>query len=123
MGIGAADLAIVAIYLLGMVALGVWLGRGTRNAADYLLGSRDLPWPALLISIVATETKFILVEGNYLLLDEEPWSRLAPLFDFSSFVDVPPASGPGPFVFKSRARRAPNVFRTLTTDSPVIVRL
>ncbi|RUU86076.1 nucleoside triphosphate hydrolase [Mesorhizobium sp. M7A.F.Ca.MR.176.00.0.0] len=40
-------------------------------------------------SIVATQTKFILVEGNYLLLDEEPWSRLAPLFDFSIFVDVP----------------------------------
>ena len=40
-------------------------------------------------SIVATETKFILVEGNYLLLDEEPWSRLASLFDFSIFVDVP----------------------------------
>lgn len=40
-------------------------------------------------SIIATETKFILVEGNYLLLDEEPWSRLAPLFDFSIFVDVP----------------------------------
>lgn len=40
-------------------------------------------------AIVATKTKFILVEGNYLLLDEEPWSRLAPLFDFSIFVDVP----------------------------------
>lgn len=40
-------------------------------------------------AIVSTETKFILVEGNYLLLDEEPWSRLAPLFDFSIFVDVP----------------------------------
>ncbi|MER8576024.1 nucleoside triphosphate hydrolase [Mesorhizobium sp. M1338] len=40
-------------------------------------------------SIIPTETKFILVEGNYLLLDEEPWSRLAPLFDFSIFVDVP----------------------------------
>ncbi|WP_421915278.1 nucleoside triphosphate hydrolase [Mesorhizobium sp.] len=40
-------------------------------------------------AIVSTSTKFILVEGNYLLLDEEPWSRLAPLFDFSIFVDVP----------------------------------
>ncbi|RWH37802.1 nucleoside triphosphate hydrolase [Mesorhizobium sp.] len=39
-------------------------------------------------SIIAADTKFILVEGNYLLLDEEPWSRLAPLFDFSIFVDV-----------------------------------
>ena len=33
--------------------------------------------------------KFILVEGNYLLLDEEPWSALCGLFDFSIFVDVP----------------------------------
>jgi pantothenate kinase len=40
-------------------------------------------------AIVSAGTKFILVEGNYLLLDEEPWSRLAPLFDFSIFVDVP----------------------------------
>ncbi|MER8365614.1 nucleoside triphosphate hydrolase [Mesorhizobium sp. M1348] len=42
-------------------------------------------------AIIAAETKFILVEGNYLLLDEEPWTRLAPLFDFSIFVDVPRA--------------------------------
>ncbi|MBD0413687.1 nucleoside triphosphate hydrolase [Oryzicola mucosus] len=41
--------------------------------------------------IVASDAKFILVEGNYLLLDEDPWRRLAPLFDFSIFVDVPRA--------------------------------
>lgn len=39
-------------------------------------------------AIVARETRFVLVEGNYLLLGEEPWSRLAPLFDFSVFLDV-----------------------------------
>ncbi|CAN7197727.1 nucleoside triphosphate hydrolase [Mesorhizobium sp. LjRoot246] len=50
---------------------------------------RDMELSRAAASIVATETKFILVEGNYLLLDEEPWSRLAPLFDFSIFVDVP----------------------------------
>jgi pantothenate kinase len=42
-------------------------------------------------SVIDSHVKFILVEGNYLLLDEEPWSRLAPLFDFSIFVDVPRA--------------------------------
>jgi pantothenate kinase len=42
-------------------------------------------------SVIDSDVKFILVEGNYLLLDEEPWSRLAPLFDFSIFVDVPRA--------------------------------
>lgn len=41
--------------------------------------------------IIGADTRFILVEGNYLLLDEEPWSRLAPLFDFTIFVDVPRA--------------------------------
>lgn len=40
-------------------------------------------------AIVGSEVKFVIVEGNYLLLDEEPWSALAGLFDFSVFVDVP----------------------------------
>ena len=40
-------------------------------------------------SIVGSDAKFVLVEGNYLLLDEEPWSALAGLFDFTIFVDVP----------------------------------
>jgi pantothenate kinase len=40
-------------------------------------------------AIVPREAKFVLTEGNYLLLDEEPWLRLAPLFDFTVFLDVP----------------------------------
>ena len=34
-------------------------------------------------------TRFVLVEGNYLLLDEAPWSGLAGSFDFTIFIDVP----------------------------------
>ena len=40
-------------------------------------------------AVVGADVKFILVEGNYLLLDEEPWQRLEPLFDFTIFVDAP----------------------------------
>ncbi len=40
-------------------------------------------------ALVGRDRKFILVEGNYLLLDEAPWSGLAPLFDFTIFLDVP----------------------------------
>ncbi|HTV67892.1 MAG TPA: nucleoside triphosphate hydrolase [Rhizobiaceae bacterium] len=40
-------------------------------------------------AIVETDMRFILAEGNYLLLDEEPWTRLASLFDFAIFLDVP----------------------------------
>ncbi len=42
-------------------------------------------------AIVGSDVKFVLVEGNYLLLDEQPWSALSGLFDFSIFVDVPRA--------------------------------
>lgn len=40
-------------------------------------------------AIVEAGVKFVLVEGNYLLLDEAPWSGLADLFDQSVFIDVP----------------------------------
>ncbi|GHD16414.1 nucleoside triphosphate hydrolase [Tianweitania populi] len=39
--------------------------------------------------IINADTRFILVEGNYLLLDEEPWSALGTLFDFTMMLDVP----------------------------------
>lgn len=42
-------------------------------------------------AVISSGVKFILVEGNYLLLDEKPWSALGDLFDFSIFVDVPRA--------------------------------
>jgi pantothenate kinase len=39
--------------------------------------------------IVTDTAKFILVEGNYLLLKQNPWDQLKPLFDFSIFVNEP----------------------------------
>ena len=39
--------------------------------------------------IVDGTSRIILIEGNYLLLNEAPWNRLKPLFDFSIFLNVP----------------------------------
>jgi pantothenate kinase len=39
--------------------------------------------------IVDENTRFILVEGNYLLLRQPPWNRLHALFDFSIYLKVP----------------------------------
>ena len=39
-------------------------------------------------AIVSADTKFILVEGNYLLLDEAPWNAVAPLLDACWYVEV-----------------------------------
>jgi len=64
--ISTFDLAILAVYLMAVVLLGLWLGRGQRDISDYLLGGRRLPWWAILLSIVATETStvtFLSVPG------------------------------------------------------------
>ncbi|HEV7310866.1 nucleoside triphosphate hydrolase [Ensifer sp.] len=37
--------------------------------------------------IVASETRIVLVEGNYLLLDEAPWNGLEGAFDFTIFIN------------------------------------
>ena len=41
--------------------------------------------------VVTDADQFLVVEGNYLLLDDAPWTNLAPLFDLTVFVDVPEA--------------------------------
>jgi pantothenate kinase len=35
---------------------------------------------------IAADTRFILVEGNYLLLNESPWTRLDGCFDYTIFI-------------------------------------
>ena len=59
MNVGAVDLVILLAYMAGVVALGTWVGRVTRSAADFMLGGRDLPWWVILFSIVATETSTV----------------------------------------------------------------
>ncbi|MGB8819357.1 MAG: nucleoside/nucleotide kinase family protein [Rhizobiaceae bacterium] len=39
--------------------------------------------------LVSADVKFLIIEGNYLLLDEEPWASMLPLFDMTVFLDVP----------------------------------
>lgn len=66
MTITTLDAAVIASYLVIVVLLGLWTGRGNRDLAGYLLGDKRLPWWALLGSIVATETStatFLSVPG------------------------------------------------------------
>jgi len=59
MNIHPIDAAIVIVYLLAVLAFGLWVGRGQRTSADYFLGGRSMPWGVLLLSIVATETSTV----------------------------------------------------------------
>lgn len=62
----ALDWAVLVLYLAGTTALGVWLGRGQKDARDYFVAGGTIPWWAVLFSIVATETSaltFISIPG------------------------------------------------------------
>ena len=39
--------------------------------------------------IVGPQDRILIVEGNYLLLNEAPWPKAAPLFDLTVWIDVP----------------------------------
>jgi SSS family solute:Na+ symporter len=50
------DLGVLLLYLVGINVWGWWLGRGQKGGTDYFLGNRDLPWGAVLVSVVGAET-------------------------------------------------------------------
>src|SRR5688500_18649101 len=66
------DAAVLLAYLVGTTALGMWLGRGQKDARDYFVADRAIPWWAILFSVVATETSaltFISIPGLAYLAD------------------------------------------------------
>jgi len=50
------DALVLIAYLAGVTALGMYFGRKQKNATDYFVASHTIPWWALMLSIVATET-------------------------------------------------------------------
>ena len=55
------DVAVIAAYCLAVIVFGLVLSGRQRDASDYFLGHRGLPWWALMLSIVATETSALTV--------------------------------------------------------------
>ncbi len=51
----------MAAYFLVVVAIGAHFARRQGDAVDYFLGHRSLPWWAVMLSIVATETSALTV--------------------------------------------------------------
>ncbi|HEX2724013.1 MAG TPA: sodium:solute symporter [Gemmatimonadaceae bacterium] len=62
----ALDFFVLVAYLAGTTALGLWIGRKQKNASDYFIAERSIPWWAVMFSIVASETSaltFISIPG------------------------------------------------------------
>ena len=57
------DWLIILFYLGGIIGLGVWFGKDQRTTRDYFLGSRNIPWWGIGVSIVAAETSALTIIG------------------------------------------------------------
>src|SRR6059036_2080492 len=55
------DIAVIAAYCAAVVVFGLVLSGRQRDATDYFLGHRGLPWWAIMLSIVATETSALTI--------------------------------------------------------------
>ena len=55
------DVAVIFVYFAAVIVFGLVLAGRQRDATDYFLGHRGLPWWALMFSVVATETSAVTV--------------------------------------------------------------
>ena len=65
-GLNALDFLVILVYLVGITLLGIWVGRRQKDAKDYFVADREIPWWAVMFSIVASETSaltFISIPG------------------------------------------------------------
>ena len=61
MGLDKLDLAIIAVYLVGITLFGLRFRKRHRSLRDYFLAGRDIPWWAISLSIVAAETSTLTI--------------------------------------------------------------
>ncbi len=63
-GLAGADWAVLAVYVAGIVAFGLWVGRGTRGLDDFFLAGREMRWWAAGLSVMATQISAITFVGT-----------------------------------------------------------
>jgi solute:Na+ symporter, SSS family len=56
MGFTLLDGIIIIVYLVAVAVFGIWAAGTQKSSTDYFLGGRNMPWWAILFSVVATET-------------------------------------------------------------------
>lgn len=55
------DIVVMAGYIALVLGIGQWFARRQHDASDYFLGRHAIPWAAVMLSIVATETSALTV--------------------------------------------------------------
>jgi SSS family solute:Na+ symporter len=90
------DLAILAVYIAGILFLGLWLGRFIKTDKDYFLAGRNLPFWAIGMSIVATDIgalDFVSLSGQTyrygVVMANMDWIGTMPAIILAAFVFIP----------------------------------
>ncbi|HEX4706789.1 MAG TPA: sodium:solute symporter [Candidatus Udaeobacter sp.] len=52
----AIDSAVLLLYFVLIISIGLYMGRKEENLKDFALGGRQIPWWAVLASLIAAET-------------------------------------------------------------------
>lgn len=81
-----------APHTFDVVAFQAWvelLRRDVTNDVSIPVFDRSLELTRNCAEIVAASQRILLVEGNYLLLDVEPWRRLQSSFDLTVWLATP----------------------------------
>src|SRR6266540_3991369 len=52
----AIDSAVLLLYFIIIISIGLYMGRKEENLKDFALGGRAIPWWAVLASLIAAET-------------------------------------------------------------------
>jgi SSS family transporter len=74
MNLSTVDFTIIAGYLLFIITLGIYFGRKEESLEDYCLGGRSVPWVAVFLSIVATETSALTFIGTPAFAYSNNWT-------------------------------------------------
>ena len=90
------DYVVIALYLIGTIAMGVVIGMRMKTGKDFFLGGRRLPWFAIGMSLVATDiggTDIIGVGGaaysHGLAVANFEWIGCVPAMIIGAFVFIP----------------------------------
>ncbi len=90
------DWIIIGVYLVGIICLGLYLGRNVKTEKDFFLGGRSLPFWAIGLSIVGSDIGAIdfvgLMGAAYrygLVMANMDWIGSLPALLLAAFVFVP----------------------------------
>ena len=82
---GAAD----TFDVVGLAFILERLAANTEPVITDPVFDRDLEIARAGARQIPQSVEILIVEGNYILLQEDPWARLAPFFDLTVRIDVP----------------------------------